>query len=580
LKVNEHTRPPASAVIGTLLALAAALLPGSGRTAEGANEVTFRRDVAPLLWRKCASCHRSGQAAPFPLLSYADAAKRARQIAEVTARGVMPPWLPERGLVEFVGDRSLAPTEIELLQNWANAGAPEGDGLLPPLPAWSEGWSLGQPDLIITMPAKFELPAEGRDVYRNFVLPIPLTGARNVAAIEFNPGNRRIVHHAFFWLDRTPTSRRRDEQDAAPGFDGLHTPPTAMTPNGQFLSWQPGKVPSTNGAIPWRLEPGTDFLLQVHLQTSGRPEQLQSSIGFYFTEAAPLETLGKIGLRSYRIDIPAGETNYVLQDQYTLPVDAQVLAILPHAHYLARRMDAFALRPDGTKEWLLRIPNWDFNWQGDYRYARPIALPRGTTLAMEFHYDNSTNNVRNPHQPPRRVRYGVQSTDEMGELWLQLLTRDTNDLATLTRDYSVRALGDAAAYNEYLLGLNPRDPRALTELGKARAAQGQDALALKALREALTFDPDNEDAHYFLGLIYRKQRRFNYALPEFERVLRLNPAHYKAHNYRGLVLLELGRFDEAEQALRRALELNPGDEIAQGNLELTLKAKAAAKPPP
>ncbi|MEO8427790.1 MAG: hypothetical protein ABI651_11835, partial [Verrucomicrobiota bacterium] len=220
--------------------------------------------------------------------------------------------------------------------------------------------------------------------------------------------------------------------------------------------------------LSWPLETNTELVLQLHLQPTGKPEQIQSSVGFYFTDELPTNTPAKIWLLSYDIDIPADKANYVLKDSYVLPADVQVLGVLPHTHYLGRELQSYAVLPDGTRQWLLRIKQWDFNWQGDYRYVKPVFLPKGATIQMEFTYDNSKNNIHNPHQPPQRVRYGLQSTDEMGELWLQILPGNTNDLALISRDYNERLFRDGIAYNEYLLRINPRDAAAQTELGRLK----------------------------------------------------------------------------------------------------------------
>jgi tetratricopeptide (TPR) repeat protein len=541
-----------------------------------AGTITFNKDIAPIIWKQCAPCHRAGQAAPFNLLSYMDVRKRGQQIVEVITRRYMPPWLPEPGYGEFLDARVLGAGQIDLIRQWVAEGAPEGaPGDLPPMPQWTEGWQLGAPDLIIRMPQPYTLAAEGRDVYRNFVIPIPLTGPRYVKAVELQPDNPRIVHHAFMLLDRTGQARRLDLRDDEPGIGGLHAPSGAQSPPGQFLSWQPGKV-HTPGieSLAWPLERGTDLILQTHLQPSGKPETLQASVGFYFTDAPPTNTPFKIGLRSYDIDIPAGMTNYVLTDSYMLPVEVEVLAVLPHAHYLARELQAFAALPDGATNWLLRIRNWDFNWQGEYRYAKPFALPKGTTIWMRYSYDNSTNNLRNPNHPPQRVRYGLQSADEMGELWLQVLARNSNDLAALSRDYGARVFRDAIAYNQFLLGRNPDDARAHLELGKVHTAQGRLTEALKYLRAAARLEPDSDDTHFYLGLCYQQQSRPSYARTEYERAVRLNPENVKARNNLGLLFLGQGQLDQAEEHFKAILRLWPDDDVAQSNLALVEKAKA------
>ena len=269
------------------------------------------------------------------------------------------------------------------------------------------------------------LAAEGKDIYRNFLVPIPTTERRNVKALEFHPGNSKVVHHAFIEVDATRQSRHLADQVSPPGFDGMQLPESVQMPGGQMLGWQPGKPPYVSpDGLAWVLEPNSDLVLQLHLHPSGKPEPVRSTVGFYFTETAPTNTAFRINLQRSTIDIPPGAKDYSIENRYVLPVDVSLLRILPHTHYLGKELQGYAILPDGTKQWLIRIKNWDFNWQGDYRYAEPVFLPKGTTLVMHFTYDNSADNIHNPSQPPKRVRYGLQTTDEMGELWFQALPRE------------------------------------------------------------------------------------------------------------------------------------------------------------
>ena len=531
--------------------------------------VSFNKDVAPIVFQHCAPCHRPGQSAPFSLLTYIEVKKRAADIVKVTARRYMPPWLPDPADGPFVNQRSLHPDQISLIERWVATGAPEGDASdLPPVPQWRDGWELGPPDLVIQMPEPFTVPAGGPDLYRNFIIPIPNTSRRFVKGIELQPGNARVIHHAFLRIDATPESRQRDEADPAPGFGGLHTPSSAQTPPGQFLSWQPGKrhtfVPR---GLAWALETHCDLVLQTHLRPSGKSELLQSSVAFYFTDEPPTNTPFKIGLRTFAIDIPAGSTDTVVRESYTLAADVDVLSVLPHAHYLGKSVEATATLPNGREQRLLHIANWDFNWQGDYNFEKPIFLPQGTKLSMAWHYDNSSQNPRNPNQPPRPVRYGLKSTDEMAELWLQVLPRRTNDLAALARYDQPRVFRDAIVFNQYLLGLDPNDARAHTEIGKAKLFLGQLADAASSLRRAIALDATLDEPHYFLGLSFRMQNQLREAAVEFSEAIRLNPSNAKAHGNIGLILFESGDLEGAGMHLQAALRLNPRDDIARETLE-------------
>src|SRR5438094_28628 len=245
--------------------------------AKSEGPVSFSRAVAPIVFQKCAGCHRPGQSAPFALLTYQEVYKHARQIAEVTQRRYMPPWLPEPGYGEFAFDRRLSVDQIETIQQWVADGAIEGDPTdLPPQPQFPERWQLGWPDLVLTLPQAHTLPAEGKDVYRNFVVPIPVPTLKYVKGVEFLPGNARVVHHAFIDVDETGQSRRLAERENPPGFDGMELPDSAVMPGGQLLGWQPGKAAyfSPRG-LSWVLRPNTDLVLQLHMHPSGKPEILQ-----------------------------------------------------------------------------------------------------------------------------------------------------------------------------------------------------------------------------------------------------------------------------------------------------------------
>jgi mono/diheme cytochrome c family protein len=572
---------PTAALVTAIAALAIWVYSTRNVTPSVQGPVTFNKHIAPILFQHCSGCHRPNQAAPFALLTFQDAHKRAKQIANITRRRIMPPWMPEPGFGDFLDARGLQADQIELIQQWTAQGAVEGEPSdLPAPPKWTEGWSLGEPDLIVEMPEAYTLPAEGADVYRNFVIPIPMPGSRFVRAVEFRPGNLKVIHHAFIRFDPTQESRRLDAQDPAPGFGGIHLPVSAQSPDGYFLSWQPGKVATRpSEGLAWTLEQGADLVLQMHMQPSGKPEPVQSSVGFYFTDKRPTNTPFKIRLTSFDIDIPAGAKSHGVKDSYVLPVDAEVLAVLPHAHYLGKKIQGYATLPNGAKQWLLLIPEWNFNWQGDYRYAKPVALPKGTMLHMEFIYDNSSGNPRNPNQPPRRVQYGLQSADEMAELWLQVTLRDVKDRDTLARDYQHKAARESIAYNTYLLRSNPKDGRAQTELAKAMLSERRFDEALRYLRAAVENAPDFDEAHYFLGLLLRTQKKLAEAKVAFGNALRANPQNFKAHGNLGLISLEQGNLNEAEAHFRSALAVNPNDTISRESLDDIAKVKRARRQP-
>ena len=269
-------------------------------------QLTFTKDISPIVFQHCAGCHGPGQAAPFALLSYQDVRKHAADIVTVTTRRYMPPWLPESDRGEFIGDRRLTADQIGVIQQWATEGALEGQPSdLAPLPAWEGDWQLGKPDLIVSMPQPYLLPAEGRDVYRNFVIPTAVSSRRHVRAVEFHPGNPKVVHHAFIKVDRTSESRRRAAMEVEPGFAGMSS--VAEVPGGHFLGWQPGRQPALlPEGLSWNLDPGNDLVLLMHMNPKGTLEKVQASVGIYFTVRAPTNTCFKIRLTSYALEIPAG----------------------------------------------------------------------------------------------------------------------------------------------------------------------------------------------------------------------------------------------------------------------------------
>jgi hypothetical protein len=410
---------PALRTVSALLPAALAFaFPGTGPRPG----VTFSRDVAPILYRHCVSCHRPGEVAPFPLLSYHDAAKRAALIATVTASRYMPPWQPERGYGRFAGERRLSDADIATLRQWSENGAPEGSAAdLPPPPQFPEGWQLGPPDLTARMPKPLAIPADGPDLYECIVIPLHLTEDKYVRAIEFRPQTRSVVHHALFLLDAGHIARRNGETYACFGTPGF-------LPSGALGGWSPGMQPARMpDGLQMILRKGSDLVLQVHYHPSGKPETDQSELGLYFTNSPPTKWVADIALVSRAIDIPAGDPAYTVRDHFTTPVDVEAVGIIPHAHYICRDMKGWAILPDGRKVWLLWIRNWNFNWQEQYRYAEPVKLPAGTRLEMEFTYDNSESNPRNPNHPPQRVVWGPGTTDEMAGLHVQVTPDNMDD---------------------------------------------------------------------------------------------------------------------------------------------------------
>ena len=531
-------------------------------------DVTFSRDVAPIVFDRCVMCHHEGGSAPFSLDSYATVRRHAGQIATVTKSRFMPPWKAEPGYGgDFVGQHPLTSDEIATIERWVAQGAVEGDRRdLPPPPRWTEGWQLGQPDLVVTLSEAYTLPPGGTDVFRIFVIPLPVDAVRYVRGVEFRPGNAGVVHHANIRIDRTPTSRQLDEQDPAPGYDGLMAR-TAEYPDGHFLGWTPGQIaPLLPKNLAWRLDRGTDLVVQLHMQPSGKPERVQPTIGLFFGGEPPVRTPAMLRLGSQGIDIPPGEKRYTISDSFVLPVDVEVLAVQPHAHYRARDVRGMATLPDGTERGLIYIRDWDFRWQHVYRFVTPLALPRGTTIAMRYTYDNSAENARNPQQPPQEVRWGQRSSDEMGDLWLQVLTRDDRDLTTLVRGFQPKMLAEDVIGYETMIRADPADGDLHDDVALLYLQLGRAEEAVAHFQASVKLKPLSAAAHFNLGTAQTRAGRLEEATAEYRQALRIKPDYAAAHNNLGSVLSSQGTLDEAIQQYREALADDPGYVAAHNNL--------------
>ncbi|PWU01352.1 MAG: ascorbate-dependent monooxygenase [Terriglobia bacterium] len=377
---------------------------------------TYNKDIAPILYQNCAGCHRPGEVAPFSLLTYQDTAKRAALIASVTKARVMPPWKAEPGYGEFRDVRRLTDEQLALIQQWAANGTPEGNAADKPAPPkFTDGWQLGQPDRTLTIPAKFAVPADGPDVYRCFVIPLNLENAAYLTALEFRADNRRTVHHALVFADISGLARKKAAASPDGGYTCFGGP---GVPAGLVGGWAPGITPRKPIAgYAATLPKNTDLVLQIHYHPSGTAAQDQSSVGLFFGDA-PTKGRSLVLLGSQDIDIAPGDAHFVLRASQMLPADAELVGITPHAHYVCKDMKVNAILPDGSTRPLIWIKDWDFNWQGAYTYADPVKLPKGTRIELEYTYDNSDKNPRNPAHPPVRVTYGEQTTNEMGLAFL------------------------------------------------------------------------------------------------------------------------------------------------------------------
>ena len=547
---------------------------------------TYTRDIAPLLAERCGMCHAPQGSAPFSLLTYADAKRYAAEIAAVTRTRYMPPWKadPENG--PFAGQRPLTDEEIDRIQKWVAGGAVEGEradehATFPKkstAPAQqSIGWRLGSPDLIVTLPQAYSLQAEGTDVFRIFVIPLPVAKTRFVRGLEFRPGNPR-VHHANIRLDKTGASRALDAADPGPGYSGLIAR-SANYPEGHFLGWTPGQVaPLLPKDLSWRLDPHTDLVIETHMQPSGRRESVQPSVGLYFSDTPPTRTPAMLRLSRQNIDIPAGDAQYIAGDSYVLPVDVDVQAVQPHAHYRGRDILGEATLPDGTTRRLIHIADWDLHWQHVFRFEHPLHLPKGTTLSMRWSYDNSPNNPRNPERPPKRALWGQHSSDEMGDLWIQVLTQNEADLVTLTRQFRAKAAAEDINGYEAEIERHPGDTGLHDDVALLYLEVGRPGGAVAHFQKSLAVKGRSAPAHYNLGTALSAAGRLDQAVEQYRQAIQIDPKYANAHNNLGGVLLAQGKRDEALAAYREAVRLRPQSASGLENLAWVLATGSHPSP--
>lgn len=384
----------------------------AGGSAQDADAPTFSRDVAPILQSKCQACHRPGQIAPMSLLAYDDCRPWVKSIREQVAKRAMPPWHAARGLREYQNDRSLSDAEVETIVRWAEAGAPQGDAKdLPPPAVFKEGWTLGEPDSIIQMDAPYAVAATGDDEYRCFVLDPKTTEERWATAVEILPGAREIDHHIVLYVDAKGVSPKEDAKDPGPGYSCFGGPGFQAD---MLAGWGPGLSPKvypegTGHPIP----AGAKIVMQMHYHKSGKPAEDQTRVGLHYAKAPVAKRMRDGIVLNFRLDIPPGEPAYAVDAEKKIYHDLTVYSVIPHMHLLGKSMAMWAELPDGSRVDFVAVPRWDFNWQTEYAFAKPVRLPKGSTVRLAATFDNSAENPFQPVHPPREVGFGEQTTDEM-----------------------------------------------------------------------------------------------------------------------------------------------------------------------
>lgn len=485
----------------------------------------------------------------------------------------MPPWLPAPGYGDFLGTQRLTNTQIQTVGKWVRAGAPEGPPAQVPVPPrFMSEWQLGTPDLIVKAPHPFTVPAGGPNLFWNFVMTPDIKTTKYVRAIEIRPGPRNLIHHANLIVDRVGSSLRLEKSSPAGGFPGMDVTVdrSVFDPIGHFLFWKPGTVPySEPDGFSWRLDPGNYLVLNTHFQPHGKVAEVQPEVGLYFTNKPPTKFPIVIELEAdNQLDIPAGDPDFAVSDHFRLPEDVDVLAIYPHAHYLGKRLEAYAILPNGSRKWLLLIPDWNMDWQAVYRYRKPVVLPKGSVIWMRYHYDNSSANPRNPNHPPKRVRAGNQATDEMAHLSLQLLPRGAGDHR--------RPIQEALMRND--IKKHPAEFQAHMNLGALLLSRldAQDAEA--QLATAVRLDPKRPEAHDMLGVALENLGRSSDALLEFRIALRDDPHYLDADYNLAMALARRGQIAEAVKDFRLVAAAYPKSALLQKQLrQLLAEEKAGHK---
>ena len=367
--------------------------------------------------------------------------KKGKTIAEATVSRLMPPWKAEPASYPYRDERRLTEAEIALFQAWLKQGMPEGNaGERPDPPQFNSGWQLGEPDLVVEMPAPYHVPADGPDIYRNLAVPLGFTHEKWVTAIDMRPSARAVVHHVLYFADPNGRAHQRPPQGSEPGFSGMRAGGASIPLGGWAVGAQPHFYPE---GFALRVPKGADLVVQYHFHPTGKPEVEKSRIGLYFAKKTPERTLTRIQMPpAYSLfsglDIPAGERDFVIRDSYTLPAAIDAIGAGAHAHYIARNLKMTATFPDGTTRWLLKMSDWDFAWQDRYFFQQLVPLPKGTRLDVEIHWDNSAENLRNPSSPPIRVAWGEESKDEMGSISLIAVPHEESELGALNQELAKR----------------------------------------------------------------------------------------------------------------------------------------------
>jgi hypothetical protein len=435
-------------------------------------QVTFAEHIAPLVYQHCAPCHHAGDVAPFALMSYQDVVQHSHTIEIATSSGFMPPWKADPTYSHFLDENVLTAAEKQQISDWVADGMPRGNiAQEPAAPTFPAGSTLGTPDLVVSMAEAFTHQGNGQDMYRVFVIPVNLPADRDVAAIEFRPGNRAITHHAIIALDTTGRARQLDAAQAGYGytqFGGFGFNPTADN----WAGWVPGaRARAFPAGMSKKLFRHADLVVQVHYGPTSRTQSDSSSINLFFAppagpSAPPSRQVQTIPISTFALTngpfvIPANQVK-TFHSTFTMPVAGSLLSTLPHAHLLGQSWKAWAVTPARDTIPLIQIPAWDFNWQGSYRFPRLIPLPAGSRVYVDASYDNTAANPRNPFSPPQQVTWGDQTTAEMFVIYFDAVPYLPGDENLVLGGLAEAAAGPRMPNRLYPASPNPTDGSPLT----------------------------------------------------------------------------------------------------------------------
>jgi hypothetical protein len=380
----------------------------------GSPAVTFNKDVAPILQSHCQGCHRPGETAPMPLLTYKQVRPWASAIKEAVALKKMPPWFADPHFGQWSNDRSLAKADIDIMTRWVDAGAPEGNPKDAPVPVkFIEGWNIAKPDMVLEMPAEFHVPASGTIDYQYILIPGKFTEDKWVRMAEVRPGNRAVVHHVIAFVRPPGSNWMKDAQPGVP-----YVPKKGEKGGGEIrgemlVGFAPGVIPQILQPGQARLiKAGSDIIFQMHYTANGKEATDRSSIGLVFATEPPKERIYTLAASTNKFAIPAGDSNYEVDSEFQFGHEARIVSFLPHMHLRGKDFEYRVKYPDGRVETLLNVPHYSFSWQLSYLPKQDLVLPAGAVIECTAHYDNSANNPDNP-DATTIVHPGDQSWDEM-----------------------------------------------------------------------------------------------------------------------------------------------------------------------